>query len=79
MTKEVFEDCYKLVVNGDVDLSGKVSEGTLKEIVESTEFCFYEVDDSERPYLVYRDVDEMDRDTDGSHAIGYLAPIQRTD
>jgi len=69
-------DCYKLIVNGNVDMSGKIDQGTLAEIAESTGFCFYAVDDSDRPYLVYRDVDEMDRDPDGSHAIGYLAPIQ---
>ena len=69
-------DCYKLVVNDNVDMSGKVVEGTLVEIAESTGFCFVEIDDDDRPYLVYRDVDEMDRDPDGSHAIGYLAPIQ---
>ena len=67
---------YRLVVNGNVDMSGKIDIGTLAEIVESTGFCFYEVDDDERPYLVYRDRDELDRDPDGSHAIGYLTPIQ---
>jgi len=72
-------DCYKLVVNGNVDMSGKVGEGTLKEIVESTGFCFFAIDDGDRPYLVYRDVDDMDRDPDGSHAIGYLELIQEVD
>jgi len=70
---------YRLVVNGNVDMSGKVGEGTLREIVESTGFCFYEVDDEDRPYLVYRDEDEMERDPDGSHAIGYLTVIQGMD
>jgi len=68
---------YRLVVNGNVDMSGKIDQGTLREIVESTGFCFYEVDDEDRPYLVYRDRDELDRDPDGSHAIGYLTPIQK--
>jgi len=67
---------YRLVVDNNIDMSGKVDQGTLKEIVESTGFCFYAVDDIDRPYLVYRDVDEMERDPDGSHAIGYLTPIQ---
>ena len=67
---------YRLVVDNNIDMSGKVVEGTLAEIVESTGFCFYEVDDDERPYLVYRDRDELDRDPDGRHAIGYLTPIQ---
>ena len=67
---------YRLVVDNNIDMSGKVDQGTLKEIVESTGFCFYAVDDIDRPCLVYRDVDEMERDPDGSHAIGYLTPIQ---
>jgi len=70
---------YRLVVNGNVDMSGKRAEGTLHELVESTGFCFYEVDDPERPFLVYRDVDEMERDPDGSHAIGYLTVIQEVE
>jgi sugar/nucleoside kinase (ribokinase family) len=67
---------YRLVVNGNVDMSGKIDEGTLRELVESTGFCFVVVDDEDRPFLVYRDRDEMDRDPDGRHAIGYLTPIQ---
>jgi hypothetical protein len=67
---------YRLVVSGDVDMSGKIDQGTLREIVESTGFCFYQVDDEDRPYLVYRDRDELDRDPDGRHAIGYLEPIK---
>jgi len=67
---------YKLVVNGNIDMTGKMDEGTLDELIESTGFCFYEVDDDDRPFLVYRDVDEMERDPDGSHAIGYLTVIQ---
>jgi hypothetical protein len=70
---------YKLVVNGNVDMSGKINEGTLTEFIESTGFCFYEIDDPERPYLVYHDRDEMDRDPDGRHAIGYLTLIQEMD
>jgi len=65
-----------LVVNNNIDMSGKIDEGTLDELVESTGFCIYEVDDDDRPFLVYRDVDEMNRDPDGSHAIGYLTVIQ---
>jgi sugar/nucleoside kinase (ribokinase family) len=65
---------YRLVVNENVDMSGKIDQGTLREIVESTGFCFYEIDDEDRPYLVYRDVDEMNRDPDGRHAVGYLTP-----
>jgi len=67
---------YRLVVNGNVDMSGKVGEGTLDELVESTGFCFYEVDDEDRPFLVYRDEAEMEHDPDGRHAIGYLTVIQ---
>jgi len=70
---------YKMIVDGNVDMSGKIDVGTLHELIESTGFCFYEVDDDDRPFLVYRDVDEMERDTDGRHAIGYLTPIQEMD
>jgi len=70
---------YRLVVNGNVDMSGKIDVGTLDELVESTGFCFYEVDDNDRPFLVYRDVDEMEHDPDGSHAIGYLTVIQEVE
>jgi sugar/nucleoside kinase (ribokinase family) len=67
---------YRLVVDNGIDMSGKRTEGTLLELVKSTGFCFYEVDDPERPFLVYRNVDELERDHDGSHAIGHLEPIQ---
>jgi len=70
---------YKMIVNGNVDMSGKIDEGTLDELIESTGFCFYEVEDDDRPFLVYRDVDEMERDPDGSHAIGYLTVIQEVE
>ena len=73
---EQHEPVYKMVVDSNVDMSGKIDEGTLHEIIESTGFCFYEIDDPERPYLVYRDRDELDRDPDGRHAIGYLQPTE---
>jgi len=70
---------YKLVVNGNVHMSRKIGVGTLHELIESTGFCFYEIADEDRPFLVYRDEDEMNRDPDGRHAIGYLTPIQVVD
>jgi len=70
---------YRLVMDNGIDMSGKIDQGTLREIVESTGFLFYAVDDPERPYLVYRDRNELERDHDGSHAIGHLEPIQEMD
>ena len=79
MVEKEFGDRYKLVVNDNVDMSEKIDEGTLVEIVESTGFCFVSNDDDDRPYLVYRDEEDANRDSDGSHAIGYLTVIQGMD
>jgi len=70
---------YKMIVGNNIDMSGKIDVGTLDELIESTGFCFCEIDDDDRPFLVYRDVDELERDPDGRYAIGYLTVIQEVE
>jgi hypothetical protein len=70
---------YKMIVGDNIDISGKFNEGTLAELIESTGFSFFEIDEPERPYLVYRDENQMENDPDGRYAIGYLVPIRKMD
>jgi len=70
---------YKMVVDSNIDISGMIDEGTLEELSKNTGFFFIEIDDDERPYLVYSDDVLMESDPDGRYAIGHLEPIQEAD
>jgi len=67
---------YRMVVDSNVDMSGKIDVGTLEELSKNTGFFFIEIDDDERPYLVYSDDVLMESDPDGRYAIGYLTVMQ---
>jgi len=75
-TQTQHEPIYKMVVNSNVDMSGKIDEGTLKELSEDTGFFFVEIDDDDRPYLVYSDLEDMESDQTGAKAIGHLQPTE---
>jgi len=70
---------YKMIVASNIDMSGKIDEGTLEELNKNTGFFFLEIDDDERPYLVYSNENQMEHDPDGRYAIGYLTVIQEED
>ena len=73
------KETYRMVVDSNVDMSGKIDAGTLDELIESTGFYFYEINDPDRPFLIYDDEDRMKSDPDGRYAIGYLEPIREVE
>jgi len=61
---------YETVVNGEV-----VDWGSLRELVNRCDYLLLEMEDDERPYLLYDSEKLRDKDPDGRYAIGMIRKI----
>ena len=71
------EKVYEIDLKESTQLNGNV--GTLEELkrgVVNEDYYIFEIDDDERPYLIYSDEEDMQSDTDGRKAVGCIRKVE---
>lgn len=73
--KNESREVYEIDLKESTQLNGNV--GTLEELKRAVnkDYYIFEIDDDERPYLIYSDEEDMQSDTDGRKAIGSIRKI----
>ena len=72
------EDEYEIDLNGNGNENFNGETGTIDELTDRLRQDYYlcEIDDPDRPYLLYDDEDDMKKDPDGHKAIGCIMKVQ---